>query len=189
MRLGRLGRVSPLYLIFALILGAALALGRYSYKNARLLSEQTERSLADSNRLLGEQTLNRIDNYIIDSDRSLLDIVDLEHLQDFARRWIENRAIHRPRGARLIAQELKAKGIPQDVLAEALDEAEIDETADALELARQRARQLSELDSQVRERRLIGFLSRRGYGFDVIRTVLNTLREESGSDEDLAPDA
>jgi regulatory protein len=102
---------------------------------------------------------------------------------DFARRWIENRATHRPRGARLLAEELRAKGIPPQLMAEALDEAEIDEFADALELARQRSRQLAGLEPAVRERRLSGFLARRGYGFDVIRTTLNTLREEAGAEE------
>ncbi len=94
LRVGR--RLSPLYFIFALILSSALALGRYSYKNAAQLADESERSLmqseqslAESNRLLGEQIRNRIDNFIIDSDRSLIDIVDLEHLTDFARRWSE----------------------------------------------------------------------------------------------------
>jgi two-component system phosphate regulon sensor histidine kinase PhoR len=89
-RLGRLGRrLSPLYLIIALILGSAVALGVYSYRNARQLLSQGERSLAESNRLLGEQALLRIDNFIIDSDRSHFDLVDLAHLQDFQRRWGE----------------------------------------------------------------------------------------------------
>jgi len=106
--------------------------------------------------------------------------------QDFARRWIENRSAHRPRGSRLLAQELKAKGIQPEIMAEALDEAELDEVSDALALARQRSRQLHDLDPAVRERRLTGFLARRGYGFDVIRATLETLRQEP--DEDLPRD-
>jgi regulatory protein len=102
---------------------------------------------------------------------------------DFARRWIENRSTHRPRGARLLTQELKAKGIDSQVMAEAIEEAELDEPADALTIARQRARQLADLDQDVRERRLSGFLARRGYGFDIIRATLNELRGEA---EDLA---
>ncbi len=103
--------------------------------------------------------------------------------EEFARRWIENRGAHRPRGARLLAQELKAKGVTPAITAEALDEAELDEVSDALTLARQRSRQLHDLEPQVRERRLTGFLARRGYSFDVIRATLETLRREP--DEDL----
>ncbi len=40
-----------------------------------------------SNRLLGDQTIDRIDNEIVGSDRSLFELVDLEHLPDFAQRW------------------------------------------------------------------------------------------------------
>lgn len=102
--------------------------------------------------------------------------------EDFARRWIENRSAHRPRGSRLLAQELKAKGIQPQILAEALDESDLDEASDALALARQRSRQLHDLDQQVRERRLTGFLARRGYGFDVIRATLEALHTEAGDE-------
>lgn len=117
-------------------------------------------------------------------EQVLVKLRDLHYVndEDFARRWIENRNAHRPRGARLLAQELKSKGIQPDIMAEALGEAGLDEAADALALARQRSRQLHDLDQQVRERRLTGFLARRGYGFDVIRATLEALREEAGND-------
>lgn len=103
--------------------------------------------------------------------------------EDFARRWIENRAAHRPRGARQLAQELRAKGIDQDVVSGAIDECELDELADALAIARVRNRQLGSLEPAVRDRRLSGYLARRGYGYDVIRSTLNTLRDEEGDSE------
>ncbi len=101
----RLARLSPLYLIFALILCAALALARYSYRNATALADASERSLAETNRLLGEHIGDRIDNFIIDSDRSLIDIVDLEHLQDFARRWTEIIRLSQPVEAAMVLDE------------------------------------------------------------------------------------
>lgn len=103
--LRRITRLSALYPIFGLILASALALGRYSYRNARQLGDQSERSLAETNRVLGEQVLERIDNFIIDSDRSLLDIVDLEHLQDFARRWTEIVRLSQPIEAAIVLDE------------------------------------------------------------------------------------
>jgi regulatory protein len=83
----------------------------------------------------------------------------------------------------LLAQELRAKGIDPEIMSEALDESGIDELTDALTIARMRDRQLSGLEPAVRERRLSGFLARRGYGYDVIRQTLNTLREEAGLPE------
>ena len=106
--------------------------------------------------------------------------------EDFARRWVENRATHRPRGSRLLANELRAKGIDGDLGKNVIEEASIDESADALALARDRMRQLGDLERDVRERRLGGFLTRRGYGYDVIRPVLQQIRAECdhvGNDE------
>lgn len=102
--------------------------------------------------------------------------------EEFARRWIENRSAHRPRGSRRLAQELKAKGIDPGIMHDALENADLDESADALTIARQRWRQLHDLEPAVRERRLTGFLGRRGYGFDVIRATLDALREETGDE-------
>jgi two-component system, OmpR family, phosphate regulon sensor histidine kinase PhoR len=80
---------SLVFVIFPVVLGAALALGGYSYRHADDAAKAAERSLVSSNTAIGNQTLDRIDNYIIDSDRSLFDLVDLEHLGDFARRFGE----------------------------------------------------------------------------------------------------
>ncbi len=104
--------------------------------------------------------------------------------EDFAQRWIENRSQHRPRGARRLAQELRAKGVAPEVVSQSIEEADLDETAQALDVGRKRWQQLASLEADVRERRLIGFLQRRGFGFDSIRTVLETLR---GEDERIDP--
>ena len=81
--------LSLLYLSFPLILIAALALARYSYRTAQLLATRGEESLIASNKALGDQSVARVDNFIIDTDRELFNLVDVEHLQDFGRRWME----------------------------------------------------------------------------------------------------
>jgi two-component system phosphate regulon sensor histidine kinase PhoR len=78
---------SPMYLIVPVVLAAALTLGGYSFRYASQLAQRSEQSIVETNRLLGDQTAERIDNFIIDSDRSLFDLVDLEHLSEFAQRW------------------------------------------------------------------------------------------------------
>jgi two-component system, OmpR family, phosphate regulon sensor histidine kinase PhoR len=80
-------RFSPIYVIVPVVLAAAIALGTYGFRYAAQLAEASEQSLAASNRLLGAQTIERIDNAIVDSDRSLFELVDLENLKDFAQRW------------------------------------------------------------------------------------------------------
>ena len=80
-----LRRLSPLFFLVPLALGTALALARTSYRSAQQLAERAERSLDEPYQLLGSQYLERVDNYIIDSDRQFFNLVDLEHLSDFAR--------------------------------------------------------------------------------------------------------
>lgn len=107
-------------------------------------------------------------------------MLDLGYVNDadFADRWIENRQEHKPRSRKLLLQELRQKGIDQDTIQEALADVEIDEVADALEIARKKAGSMQSMDEPTRHRRLSGFLGRRGYGYDVIRKVLDQLDQD-----------
>lgn len=102
---------------------------------------------------------------------------------DFAQRWIENRREHRPRSARLLAQELRAKGVDAGTAASAIDDAEIDEIADARALAAEKMRKLASVPDEARIRRVTGFLARRGYGFGVIRAALQELDADPERDD------
>ncbi len=103
---------------------------------------------------------------------------------DFARRWVENRVQHRPRGERLLKQELRAKGVDNDTIAEVLEDANIDEVAAAVELARKSARRLSGLDPQVARRRLTGQLARRGFGWQAIEQAWLDVKETLNAGDD-----
>lgn len=109
---------------------------------------------------------------------------------EFARWWAENRSQFRPRGPHLLRQELRLKGIATTTVDDTLAaQAEtVDTDAQALALARNKLRTLhkSGLEPDVIARRLSGLLSRRGYGYDTVRTVLRTLRN---GDELASPDA
>lgn len=81
--------IAALYLSFPLILLAALALARYSYHTAQQLAQSSEDSVRQTLAALGDQTRSRVDTFIIDSDRTLFNLVDLEHLGQFEKRWSE----------------------------------------------------------------------------------------------------
>jgi regulatory protein len=102
---------------------------------------------------------------------------DLNYLndEDFAERWVASRQGSRPRSERMLRQELAQKGIDKETIEQTIEEAGVDEFGDALELARKKAASMSGLDPIARDRRLSGFLGRRGYGFDIIRQVLDAL--------------
>jgi two-component system phosphate regulon sensor histidine kinase PhoR len=80
-------RLSPIYIIVPVVLAASIALGTYSFRYAAQLSAASEQSLGAPYRLVLDQTITKIDNVIVDSDRSLFDLVDVEHLSDFAKSW------------------------------------------------------------------------------------------------------
>ena len=102
---------------------------------------------------------------------------------DFARRWIENRTTHRPRGRRLLQQELRHKGIDSEIARDAIDEVELDETGAAETLARRRLPAYAGDEPAAIRRRLGAYLARRGYGYDVIRVALDrALGEEDEGD-------
>ncbi len=104
--------------------------------------------------------------------------------EDFARRWVENRATHRPRGKRLLQQELRNKGIDRETAREVIDQADLDEATDAEQIARRRLPSYAGDDPATIRRRLGAYLARRGYGYDVIRAAL----ERVLGDEDEAGD-
>jgi two-component system phosphate regulon sensor histidine kinase PhoR len=80
-------KISPLSIIAPVVLIAAVVLGVYSFRYAAQLAKQSESSLVDSTRIIGEQTRERIDNFIVDSDQAMFLLVDLEHVADFAKSW------------------------------------------------------------------------------------------------------
>lgn len=102
--------------------------------------------------------------------------------RDFADRWVESRQTHRPRSVRMLTRELQQKGVARDVIEGTLEEAGIDEFNDALALAERKASSLGGLDAPTRDRRLSGFLARRGYSYDVIRRVMDALGTEDTDD-------
>ena len=102
---------------------------------------------------------------------------------DFARYWVENRQAHKPRGRRLLEQELRIKGVERETVREAIDAAEIDEHAAAVAVGRAKLRSYEGLEPAVARRRLAAYLARRGFGFDVVRPALEVLLGEGQEDE------
>ncbi len=100
----------------------------------------------------------------------------------FARAWVENRAAFSPRSPRVLRQELYQKGLDASTVAEALQD--VDEEASAYQAAGARAQRYADLDRATFERRLGGFLQRRGFDYDVVRSVVARLWRDMHSDYD-----
>jgi regulatory protein len=120
-------------------------------------------------------------------DKAMERLVESGYLDDreFARNWVETRLEHRPRGKRLLAAELRSKGVSRQVVDDALEGTDIDEREHAMQLARVRVARLGGLDADTRRRRLIGYLQRRGFGWDAVQHALRVLDEsEAGGDDE-----
>jgi len=98
----------------------------------------------------------------------------------FARGWVEQRQAGRGLARRALAQELRRKGIDDEVAREALDEIDPDDEVEAARtLVRRRLRTVRDLDQEVAVRRLSGMLARKGYPPSV---AFRVVREELGAD-------
>lgn len=103
----------------------------------------------------------------------------------FARFWIENRQIIRPRGAGALRDELRRKGIDAGIIADALSDPELvgDEAEKAMTLARKALRKYAAAaDRHTFTRRMGGYLQRRGFHFDVVRPIIDRLWAEISAD-------
>jgi regulatory protein len=99
-------------------------------------------------------------------------LVEHHYLDDeeFARYWLENRNRFRPRSAKAIRYELRQKGVDREAIEAALEGMDEDDAAwDAATSKLDRWRALPEDEF---ERKLSGFLARRGFGFDTVRRTV-----------------
>ena len=101
----------------------------------------------------------------------------------FAKTWIENRNLHRPRGRKALAIELQQKGVDRGAIDEVLTGFG-DETENALSSARKYARRLDIEDWTKFREKLGAFLSRRGFTYETItETVRQVWKENRSSNE------
>jgi regulatory protein len=102
----------------------------------------------------------------------------------FANAWVESRHRGRGLGKRALAQELRRRGVDDELARDALEEIEPDqEEATARALVRKKLRSMRSLERQVAMRRLIGMLARKGYSGALAMTVVK--QELAASDEEL----
>lgn len=100
--------------------------------------------------------------------------------RQFAEAWVENRSVFRPRSRRMLALELRRKGLPDELIQQA-----VRQSADEQTLARQAAqkylRKVQGFDWPTFRAKLGGFLVRRGFSYEVIDPVLRSLWAEMRS--------
>lgn len=97
----------------------------------------------------------------------------------FADSWVSSRQRRRHLSKTVLRQELVKKGVDRDQIDTALEQVQPEnEYQAALELAEKKARSMSGLEHQVRYRRLIGALARKGFSADISRQVIAEVLSE-----------
>ncbi len=100
----------------------------------------------------------------------------------FARDWVENRSAFKPRSKRMMAMELRQKGIAEEEIQKALAETG-DDSSLAYGTAVTYARRLAGADWETFRKRLGGHLARRGFSYGTIAPILRQIWEESHTPE------
>ena len=100
----------------------------------------------------------------------------------FATQWVETQTTFRPRGARALVSELRRRGRDAETIAVAT--AGVDELAAARMAAAGRMRRLAALPAAAVRRKLGDFLQRRGFAYDVVRSVVTECLTEQGAPAD-----
>ncbi len=94
----------------------------------------------------------------------------------YASIFIENRI--KKYGIKKLRYDMRKRGISSHIIEEALSHADIDERFDfALQIAQKKLKELemSTIDSYKKKQRIYSLLARRGYSYDIISQVLDTI--------------
>jgi regulatory protein len=105
--------------------------------------------------------------------------------QQFAQNWIDNRSEFRPRSRRALGYELKQRGVDPETIETTLSG--VDDQALAYEAAQKKARRYQDLDRQAFRQKMIAFLGRRGFSYEVIAPVVARVWAETHPEEELIP--
>ena len=98
--------------------------------------------------------------------------LDLIGDEKFASWWIQQRTTFRPRGKKALFMELRQKGVKRDIIENALNDADINETSQAKKLFEKNKYKWEKLDEYDARRKASSFLQRKGFGWDVINEII-----------------
>jgi regulatory protein len=135
------------------------------------------RSEAEIQRKLSEQGYE--ENVVNDTIKRLKENGFLGDEQ-FARDWVENRSTFRPRSKRVLAMELRQKGVDEEAIQRALDETG-DEDKLAYQTAIKYAHRLASADWETFRKRLGAYMMRRGFSYGTIAPILRQVWDETHS--------
>jgi regulatory protein len=100
---------------------------------------------------------------------------------EFAKAWVENRSEFRPRSRRLMAMELRQKGLDDDSVKSAVEN--VNDEPLAYQAAIKRAARYKDMEWQGFRKKLSDFLARRGFSYSVVAPVVTRIWNETHKQE------
>jgi regulatory protein len=136
------------------------------------------RSITEIRRRLAKKDIEEaVVEEVIDRLMTLNYVDDLE----FARFWVRNREDFNPRGPMALRYELRQKGLADSIIDQVL--AELDPEDSAYRAAQKKFRSLRGKEPDEQRTKVGAFLNRRGFSYDVVRTVLDRIVQEQEEGE------
>lgn len=148
-----------------------------AYQQSMLFLSYRARSEAEIRKNLRK---HEIPDPVIDQTIERLRQDGLANDDQFAQAWVENRTTFRPRSRRMMAVELKQKGLADEAIQSAIQN--VDDEASAYEAAQKRAARFKGLEWNDFRRKLSEFLARRGFSYGVIAPVVSRIWNETHAD-------
>lgn len=108
------------------------------------------------------------------ADRVYDRLVEKGHLNDdnFARYWVENRQATKGISARKLVAELRAKGVDQTVIDQAMQNSPREEKSEIQKILAKKRHKYDD------EQKLIAYLMRQGFSYDTVRDALSDESDE-----------
>ena len=103
-----------------------------------------------------------------------LDLIDDEK---FAKWWVEQRQSFRPKPKRILAGELRIKGINNEIIKKVLGEEKIDEEKMARELLGKKAYKWKNLKGFELKQKMSQYLAQKGFSWEIVEKVVKLLVE------------
>lgn len=95
----------------------------------------------------------------------------------FARYWVEQRNQFKPMSPRALGYELRQKGVDARIIEQVVT-AEVEPEEAALHAARKQASRYRHLDQESFDKKMTGFLQRRGFSWPVVQETLQQIWQE-----------
>jgi len=112
------------------------------------------------------------------AEGAVMQLKSMGYINDrlYANKYISDRLKLKPKSKKALMYELQKKGIDREIIAEVIDEFEMDESLIAYRITKKKFGKYNIGDPAI-QRRIVSFLTHRGFSHEIINDVVNQLKE------------